>query len=77
MIKPLVLFIFLNLSFAFANSQDTDKIDLQNEKEFKTILSGNWILKSYVDYLYQGENVLSSGNTELFTKDILNLDELL
>lgn len=33
------------------------------------------ILKTFSDYKYQGEPVLSSGNTELFTTDILGLDQ--
>ncbi len=31
------------------------------------------ILKAYVDYRYKGENILKSGNTELFTEDVLKL----
>lgn len=33
-------------------------------------------IKLYKDYKYQGEAILSSGNTELFTKDILGLDQI-
>ena len=32
------------------------------------------ILKEYKEYKYTGDNLLTSGNTELFCKDILNLD---
>lgn len=33
------------------------------------------ILETYQEFKYLGESVLSSGNTELFTKDILQLDK--
>jgi hypothetical protein len=32
------------------------------------------ILKAFIKYAYKGQEVLDVGNTELFTKDILNLD---
>ena len=32
------------------------------------------ILKAFAEYRYQGPDVLSSGNTELFTHDVLGLD---
>lgn len=32
------------------------------------------ILREYKDFLYEGPDLLKSGNTELFTYDILNLD---
>lgn len=40
---------------------------LAYDKEFE-------ILNKFKDYKYYGEKVLKSGNTELFTKDILELD---
>jgi hypothetical protein len=33
------------------------------------------ILKQYLAFQYQGEPILSSGNTELFDSDILELDK--
>ena len=32
------------------------------------------VLKSFSDHKYQGPNVLDSGNTELFTRDVMGLD---
>ncbi len=32
------------------------------------------ILRKYLEHRYYGEKILESGNTELFTKDVLNLD---
>ena len=33
------------------------------------------VLTTYSEYLYKGEKVLINGNTEMFTKDVLNLDK--
>ena len=35
-----------------------------------------YIIKMYKDYKYKGHNLLTSGNTELFNKDVLNLDNI-
>jgi hypothetical protein len=47
-------------------------------KEFKSGLDcyneEQRLLKKYKDYLYKGSPILSSGNTELFTKDIMCLE---
>ena len=32
------------------------------------------IIKEYQNYIYKGDPLLSSGNTEIFDRDILSLD---
>lgn len=59
---------------------ETSKIEVLYEYNFKTGLEA-WvaeknILKLFREYSYRGPNVLTSGNTELFTKDVLQMGGL-
>lgn len=59
---------------------DMDKITILRTLTFEEGRSASDLEKYYLnifkDYKYKGDPVLSSGNTELFTHDILHLDKL-
>lgn len=58
--------------------EDREKIQQLAFIELKSIRDAydleQYYLKLFKDFRYQGSPILSSGNTELFTKDILQLD---
>ena len=41
---------------------------------YEALFAERHILNKYKEYKYSGENILKSGNTELFTMDVLDLD---
>lgn len=59
-------------------SHDLSKITVINVVHYKhgvdALSAERSILKDYEEFKYRGEKILSSGNTELFTKDVLGLD---
>ena len=61
----------------FSNN-DLDKIDVVRTWGFDTGSDARDceanILAKYVDHKYTGDHVLNSGNTELFTRDVMGLD---
>ena len=60
-------------------AKDLKKIDIIKEWHFDdgetTYNLEQYILNFYKEFKYKGKNILSSGNTELFTKDVLGLTE--
>ncbi len=68
-----------NLKYRYSRDKNID-ITILREQVFqdgrKAYLIEQTILKMYKEYQYCGENILTGGNSELFTKDVLNLDRL-
>ncbi len=61
------------------SKEDLENIEILAEIEYKNGIDAlnkeKEIKEKFKDFKYKGEDVLSSGNTELFTKDILNYDK--
>ena len=60
------------------SSSERDVITVIKEWKFDSRMEARLyedsVLKSFSDHKYQGPNVLDSGNTELFTRDVMGLD---
>ena len=69
------------LLFLFGFAADLKKITVLKEWEYPigydAYKAEQKILSMYKDFKYEGEAILATGNTELFTTDVLGIDTLL
>ena len=61
------------------NLTELSKIEVVKQKLYEkgsdAVRLEQKLLKQYKEYQYIGPNVLKSGNTELFTEDVLSLED--